>query len=104
MTAVQKKKRNCRSIAFMNMQAIHLGFLGGSTVKNPPAMQDSQVQSLDGKIPWRRKQQSTPVFLAGKSHLHWSLAGYSPWGCKRVGHDLTKQQSNTSNYIFKNII
>ena len=46
-----------------------------------------------GKIPWRRKWQPTPVFLLGKSHGQRSLAGYSPWGRKRVEHDLvTKQQ------------
>ena len=29
----------------------------------------------------------------GRSHRHRSLAGYSPWGCRRVRHDLaTKQQ------------
>ena len=35
-----------------------------------------------GKIPWRRKWQSTPVLLPGKSHGLRSLVGYSPWGCK----------------------
>jgi len=30
------------------------------------------------KIPWRRKWQPTPVFLAGESHGQRSLAGYSP--------------------------
>ena len=34
------------------------------------------------KIPWRRKWQSTPVFLPGKSHGQKSLVGYSPWGRK----------------------
>ena len=35
----------------------------------------------------------TPVFLPGKSREQRSLVGYSPWGHKRVGHDLaTKQQ------------
>ena len=34
------------------------------------------------KIPWRRKWQSTPVFLPGKFHRQRSLAGYSLWGCK----------------------
>ena len=38
------------------------------------------------KIPWRRKWQSTAVFLPGKSHGFRSLVGYSPWG-RRVGHD-----------------
>ena len=46
-----------------------------------------------GKIPWRRKWQSTPVFLPRELHGQRSLAGYSPWGHKRVKHDLvTKQQ------------
>ena len=48
-----------------------------------------------GKILWKRKWQPTPVFLLGKSHGWRSLAGYSPWGHKRMGHDLvTKQQLN----------
>ena len=34
------------------------------------------------KIPWKRKQQPTPVFLPGKFHEQRSLAGYSSWGCK----------------------
>ena len=40
------------------------------------------------KIPWRREWQSIPVFLSGKSHGQKSLAGHSPWGCKRVRNDL----------------
>ena len=35
-----------------------------------------------GKIPWSRKWQPIPVFLPGKSHGQWSLAGYSPWVAK----------------------
>ena len=31
---------------------------------------------------WRRKWQSTPVYLPGKSCGQRSLAGYSPWGRK----------------------
>jgi len=41
------------------------------------------------KIALKRKWQSTPVFLPGKSHGQRNLVGYSPWGRKRVGHDLT---------------
>ena len=42
------------------------------------------------KILWRRKWQSTPVFLPGKSHGQRRLKGYS---YKRVRHYLaTKQQ------------
>ena len=50
--------------------------------KNPPATQETWVQSLGGKIPWRRKWHPIPVFLPGKSHGWRSLVGYSPWGCK----------------------
>ena len=39
-----------------------------------------------GKIPWRRKCQHTPVFLAGESHGHRGLVGYGPQCC-RVGQD-----------------
>ena len=31
-----------------------------------------------GKIPWRRTQQPTPIFLPGESHGQRSLAVYSP--------------------------
>jgi len=34
------------------------------------------------RSPWRRKWQSTPVFLPGESHGLRSLVGYSPWGCE----------------------
>ena len=51
-----------------------------------------QVLSWVGKKPWRRKCQPIPVFLPGKSHGQRSLVGYSPWGHKRLGHDLTKHQ------------
>ena len=43
----------------------------------------------DGKIPWRRKWQPTPVFLPKKSHGWGSLVGYSPWGHKES--DTTEQ-------------
>ena len=33
-----------------------------------------------GKSPWRRKWETTLVFLPRKSHGKRSLAGYSPWG------------------------
>ena len=46
----------------------------------------------NGKIPWRRKWQPTPVFLPGKSYRQRSLMGYSPWDHKRVRHDLATKQ------------
>ena len=50
----------------------------------------------------RSQWQPTAVFLPRKSYGRRSLEGYSPWYCKRVGHDLaTKQQQQT--YLKKNI-
>ena len=40
-------------------------------VKNPPATQETSVQFLVGKIPWRRNRLPTPVFLG----FHYGSAG-----------------------------
>ena len=36
------------------------------------------INPWDGKIPWRRKWQTTPELLPGKPHGQRSLVGYSP--------------------------
>ena len=60
-------------------------FLVAQTVKNPPAMQETSVQS---QIPWRRERLPTPVFWPGEFHGQRSLAGYiQSMGSQRVGHD-----------------
>ena len=51
-------------------------------MKNLPAVRETWVRSLVGKVPWRRQWQPTPVFLPGESQGQRSLAGYSPWGHK----------------------
>ena len=38
-----------------------------------------------GKIPWRRKWQTIPVSLPGKSHGQRSLMGCTSWGHKESG-------------------
>ena len=55
------------------------------TVKNPYAVQETQVQSLGQKDPWRREWLPTPIFLLGDFHGQRSLVGYSPWGRKESG-------------------
>ena len=52
---------------------------------------------LVGKISWRRKWQSTPVLLPGKSHGQRSLVGYRPQGSKES--DTTEQFHFTSHTI-----
>jgi len=36
-------------------------------IKNPPAMQETWVQSLGWEDPWRRAERPTPVFLPRES-------------------------------------
>ena len=55
-------------------------------VQNLPAKRRLGLDPWVGKIPWRRKWQSTTVFSPRKSHGQRSLAVNSPWG-HRVGHD-----------------
>ena len=53
------------------------------------------------KISWRRKWQSTLVFLPGKFHEQRSLEGYTPWGRKEA--DLTEHARHTF-YALKAIL
>ena len=57
------------------------------TVKNLPAMQETQVQSLGQEDPLE-EEMATPVFSPVESHGQGSLASYSPWGCKE--RDMTE--------------
>ena len=52
-------------------------------LKNLPAyVRECEFNPWVGKITWRRKWQSIPVFSPGKFHGQRSLVGYSPWGHK----------------------
>ena len=61
------------------------GFPGGSVVKNLPLTQKTWVYSLGWEDPLEKKMVTHSSILAGKSPGQRSLAGCSPWGCKRVG-------------------
>ena len=50
--------------------------------------QETQVQSLVGKIPGKRAWELTPVFSSGEFQGQRSLAGYNPEGCKEL--DMTE--------------
>ena len=60
------------------------GFPGRTVIKNLPANAgDTQRHGFSlwvGKIPWRKKWQSTPEFLPEKFHGERSPADYNPWG------------------------
>ena len=57
----------------------------GIVVKNTPVNAVDIRDVFDPwvrKIPWRKKWQSTPVFVPGKFHGQRSLVGYTPWDHK----------------------
>ena len=56
---------------------------GKESVCQCPKCRRREFNPWDGKIPWRRKWQPTPVFLPGEFCGQRSLAGYSPWGGKK---------------------
>ena len=69
------------------------GPTGGSAVKESACQSRRHgFHPWIRKIPWKRKWQPIPVFLPEKSDGQRSLAGYSPWDSKRVGHDLVNKQ------------
>ena len=68
-----------------------MGVPGGSTVKNPPAMQKTQVQSLGCEDLLEKEMATHSSILAwenGKSHGQKSLVGY-------LGDGVTKESDMT---------
>ena len=72
------------------LQATIRASLMAQTVKvSCPQCRRPGFDSWVGKIPWRKKWQSTPALLPGKFHGRRSLIGYSPWGRKKS--DMTER-------------
>ena len=61
-----------------------LGSLAAQLVKKPPAMRETQIQSLGWDDPLEKERLPTPVFWPGEFH-----GLYNPWGCKES--DTTEQ-------------
>ena len=56
-------------------------------------MQETRVQSLCGEDPLEKEMATHSRILAWEVPWIEESGSYSPWGCKRVGHNLaTKQQ------------
>ena len=64
-------------------------------------MKETQVPSLGQEDPLEKGLAMHSSILSEKSHGQRSLVGYSPWGRKRVEHDLeTKQQQQLYTHIY----
>ena len=77
-----------------------LGFPGGSVVKNPPAMQETLcVWSLGQEDPLEKEMATLSSILAWEIPWTEEPGSLSPWGHRRVGHDLvTKTPPPVSLY------
>ena len=64
------------------------GFPGGLAVKNPPAMQETQVQSLGQEDPVEKEMATHSSILAWRIPWTEEPGGLQSMGSKRVGQDL----------------
>ena len=62
-------------------------------------MQEMQLRFLGQEDPLEKEMATRLVFLPEKCHGQRSLTGYSPWGRKRVEHDLGTKQQNLSDTL-----
>ena len=80
---------------------IQKDFPSGTVVRNPPTKWETWVWSLGWEDPLEKEMAThSSILLPGKSHGQKSLVGYSPWGCKRVGHSLAMETTENS---YKNL-
>ena len=73
------------------MVKLALGFSVGASDKEPTCQcrrqKRHQFNPWVGKIPWRRAQQPTPVFLPGESPWTEEPGGLQSIGSQRIRHD-----------------
>ena len=82
------------------------GFPAGSVVKNLPA-NEGDVGSGSPcirKIPWRRKWQSTPVFLPEKIPWTEEPGRLQSMGSQRVEQDLATDHTHTHTQLIYNVM
>ena len=64
-----------------------MGYLGGLGVKNPPAVQETQVQSLGIKDPLEKEMATHSSILAWEMPWTEEPGGLQSMGSQRVGHN-----------------
>ena len=81
---------------------MHIGAsLVAQMVKNPPAMQETQVLSLGQEDTLEKGITTHSIFLSGEFHGQRSLVSHSSWGCKES--DMTEWLTLSLIYGFVSI-
>ena len=78
-----------------NNVKIGVGFPGGSVVKNMPTNAGDS-----GSVPGERNGNPFQYCCLGNPMGRGAWQGYSPWGCRRVRHDLTTKQQQETSYSY----
>ena len=69
------------------MAAPSMGFLNGSVVKNPPAMQENCIQLQGQEDPLEKGMATHSSILAWRIPWTEEPGGLQSMGSQRVGHD-----------------
>ena len=83
----------------MHSTMYKMGFLSGLMVKNPPANQETWLQSLGQQGPLEKERATYSSVLAWEIPWTRNLAGYSQWG--RKDSNMTQKLNNHSKYIIQ---
>ena len=75
-----------------------MGFPGGSVVKNPPAKQEMQIQSLDQEDPLEKEMATNSSILALEIPWTEEPGRLQSIGWQRVGHNLP---TNTNTFTLR---
>ena len=79
-----KQSRSNREESFKLKHGLCLASLVAQMVKNLPAMQEIQVQSLSQEDPPEKGMATHSSILAWRIPRQRSLEGYSPWGSEEL--------------------
>ena len=77
------------------MVDIHQGFPGGSAVKNPPAVQETQVWPLGQEDPLEKEKTTHSSILAWEISWTEESGRLQSMRSQRVGHNLTTKTTTT---------
>ena len=103
----QKYKTAIYQCAVFTAVAIYQGFPGGLVVESTCLWRRHRFNPWVAKTPRRRKWQPPLLFLSGKFYGQWSLASYSPRGCKEsdtTGQARMQRIINTIPFSLKKIV